>query len=170
MSKIKKMAMGALLIAMDIIFTRFLAVEIPAIERISLQFLAHALSGLFLGPVWAMVTVVLGDILGMLINSSSGAFFIGFTISAALKGLLYGLFLYKGKLSYLKTLLSVAAVSLGIDLALNSLWMSVYYGKGYFAVFVAKLPIRLVYIPVAALVIYLVGKGLKKALKYDKTK
>ena len=165
MKNLKKLVLASLFIALDIIFTRFFSVMIPGVERISLQFLPHALSGLFLGPVWAVATLVMGDILGMLINSAGEAYFFGFMLSAAVRGLIYGLILYKHPIKYSRTIISVAVVSVVVDLGLNPIWMSMLYGKGFIVTLIAKLPIRAVFIPAAAAIIYFVAKGVARAVK-----
>ena len=164
MKNLKKLVLASLFIALDIIFTRFFSVMIPGVERISLQFLPHALSGFFLGPVWAVATLVMGDILGMVINSAGEPYFLGFMLSAALRGLIYGLILYKRPMKYYRAVIAVSVVSIVVDLGLNPLWMSMMYGKGFWVTLVAKLPIRAVFIPLASAVIYFVAKGVVRAV------
>ena len=164
MLPLKKMVLASLFIALDIIFTRFFSVMIPGVERISLQFLPNALSGLFLGPIWSVAVLVAGDVLGMVVNSAGAAYFPGFMLSAALRGLIYGLVLYKRKLKYTRTLVAVAIVSVVVDIGVNPIWMSMLYGKGYLATLVAKLPIRAVFIPTASAIIYFVAKGVIRAV------
>ena len=161
---LKKLVLASLFIALDIIFTRFFSVMIPGVERISLQFLPNALSGFFLGPIWSVAVLIAGDTLGMVINSAGAAYFPGFTLSAALRGLIYGLVLYNHKLKYTRTLVAVAIVSVVVDIGLNPVWMSMLYGKGYLATLVAKLPIRAVFIPAASAIVYFVAKGVIKAV------
>lgn len=170
MGRLKKLILASLFIALDIIFTRFFSIMVPGVERISLQFLPNALSGLFLGPVWSVAVLIAGDILGMLINSAGAAYFPGFMLSAALRGFIYGIILYKHKPSYLRTIISVAAVSIVVDIGLNPVWMSMLYGKGYLATLIAKLPIRAVFIPAASAIVYFVAKGVVHAVGAPKNK
>ena len=79
----------ALLIALDIILTRFLSINTQFL-RISLGMIPVALAGVIFGPVWGGVCGAAGDLLGMLIFPS-GAYFPGFTLTAALTGIIYGL-------------------------------------------------------------------------------
>ena len=140
------------------------------VDRISLQFLSHTLSGLFLGPIWAVATAVVGDILGMLINSAGATFTFGLTLSAAVRGLIYGLMLYKKPIKYWRTFLAVSVVTVVVDIGLNPIWMSMLYGNGYVATLLVKLPIRAVFIPIAATVLYFVAKGVTRAVKVPSKK
>ncbi|MDO5444076.1 MAG: folate family ECF transporter S component [Eubacteriales bacterium] len=92
-SDIKKTAVSGLLIALDVLFTRVLAINTP-VMKIGLGFLAVALCGALYGPVWAAVCGALGDFLGSLIFPT-GAYFPGFTLTAAITGLIFGFLLKK---------------------------------------------------------------------------
>ena len=164
MKHLKKLVLASLFVALDIIFTRFFSVMIPGVERISLQFLPHALSGYFLGPLWSVATLAVGDILGMLINSAGETFFPGFLLSAVVRGVIYGVILYKRPLKYPRTLVAVALVSVIVDLGLNPIWIAILYGKGFWVTLIAKLLIRAVFIPLAAAIIYFVAKGVVRAV------
>ena len=83
----------AFLVALEIIFTRFLSINLP-IARIGFGFLPVAITAIMFGPIWAALCYTVGDLLGMMIFPT-GQFFPGFTLSAFITGLLYGILLYK---------------------------------------------------------------------------
>ena len=89
----KKLAVSALLIALDVILTRLLAINTP-VMKIGLGFAAVALCALLYGPWWAAVVAALADILGSTLFPT-GAYFPGFTLTAACTGAIFGLCLYK---------------------------------------------------------------------------
>ena len=68
----------------------------------------------------------------------TGPFNPGFTLSAMVNGLIYGLVLYERPFSWKRTLLAQALVVLITNLCLNTLWLQLYYGKAFFAI----LPLR----------------------------
>ena len=92
-NNVRKLVEISLLIALEIILTRFCSIN-TAILRIGFGFLPIAIIGMMYGPVSAGLAYVIGDILGMMIFPS-GSFFPGFTLTAALTGAPYGVFLYK---------------------------------------------------------------------------
>lgn len=126
------------LIALEIILTRFLSINLP-IVRIGFGFLPVALSGILFGPLWAGFGYVVGDILGMLIFPS-GAYFPGFTLSAFLTGILYGLFFYNKEITFKRSFAASLTVLTLITVCLNTLWLSIMLGKGVYAL----LPPRLI--------------------------
>jgi len=139
-----------MLIALDIIFTRFLSWTPGGLSRISLQFLPDAMMGALLGPVWAGLGCAAADVLGMLINSQGLAYTPLFTLSALVRGLLYGLLLTRvrggtGK----KTFFGLFAVSVVVDLGMNPVWLCLYYGNlVYKTVLATKVLSELIFFPV----------------------
>ena len=90
----KRVALAGVFIALSIIFTRFLSHTFPIAGmpalRLSFGDLPLIISGITLGPVYGAFTGVLADLLGYPLNPL-GAYFPGFTLSAALSGFLPGL-------------------------------------------------------------------------------
>ena len=80
----KKIAISAMLIAFDVIFTRVLALNMP-LTKIGLGFAAVMVCGMLYGPGWAALCAGLGDLVGSLLFPT-GAYFPGFTVTAAIGG------------------------------------------------------------------------------------
>ncbi len=166
MSRVKKLALAGLFVAMDIVFARFLYFYMPPglnTVRISPQFLAHALVGWLLGPLWAAGSAVAGDLLGMLINSGGLSIHLGYTLSAVLTGLIYGFTLYRRPVKWWRALLAVSAVVLPVSLLLGSLWMSQIRNLPAHVLIIEALPWRLLTIPIYSALLFLVQKGLYRA-------
>ena len=158
---------SALLIALDVIFTRFLRWEIYPYDRYSLQFLSHGLSGILFGPIIALVNCVAGDLVGMLLNSGGLSLYLPVTANCALRGVLYGLLLWKKPASLVRILIAVALVTVLCDLLINSWIMSGFYGLPYWTIFVTKLPLRIASIPLYSFVLWFVWYRLGKTHMFD---
>ena len=78
-------------VALDVLLTRVLAFNTP-VMKIGLGFVAIAVCGAVYGPVAGAICGALGDIIGSLLFPT-GAYFPGFTLTAALTGLIFGLLL-----------------------------------------------------------------------------
>ncbi len=133
-----KIVVAGLLLAMEIVLTRFLSINTP-ILRLGFGFLPIAILAILYGPIWAGVTYAIGDIIGATLFPS-GAFFPGFTASAMLTGLIFGVVLYKHDITWKRSLLASFIVVIFIDLLLNTFWLSILMGKAY----VALLPTRII--------------------------
>ena len=120
----------AFLIALEIILTRFLSFQLP-IARIGFGFLPVAMTAIMFGPVWAGLCYMVGDLLGMMLFPTAG-YFPGFTLSAVLTGILYGLFLHNKEISYARCFFTAFIVLGCITLGLNTFWLHLITGKGFF--------------------------------------
>ena len=122
---LRRLTVSALLIALDVVFTRVLAINTP-LMKIGLGFAAVALSAMLYGPLWAALTAALGDLIGALLFPT-GAYFPGFTLTAALTGLLFGLFLYRREKSWLRAFFAALANCFLVTLVLNTLMIAVFF-------------------------------------------
>ena len=92
-NSVKKLVEISLLIALEVILTRFCSIN-TATLRIGFGFLPIAIIAMMYGPLSAGVAYALGDLLGMMIFPN-GSYFPGFTLTAFLTGVIYGLVLYR---------------------------------------------------------------------------
>jgi ECF transporter S component (folate family) len=149
MPKVKKVVLAGLLLAVLIVFTRFIAIETP-VFRISLGFIPFILGGWLLGPIWTAVIGISGDILGMLLMPK-GSFFPGFTFNAMLEGLLYGLFLINkpvDKRFFLRLALSILTVHVVVQLGFNTLWLAIMLKKAFVPLMLARAVANIIRFPV----------------------
>jgi len=115
----------SLLISAQIVLTRFLSISLPFV-RISFVFLPIAICGLIHGPAWSGLAAAMADFIGfILFSSGNGPFFPGFTLSAALTGIVFGFCLTQKEKVWLHTVLAVLINCLFISLVLNTYWVSI---------------------------------------------
>ncbi len=116
-----------LLVSINIVLTRFLGFMIMGNTiRISFGSVPIMLAGILFGPLAGTITGIASDLIGVMLNSMGGGYFPGFTISAALVGLIPGLLFLKYKrdnFSMLKIILSVLIVGIFVHLFLNTSWV-----------------------------------------------
>ncbi len=128
----------ALLTAMQIVIARILVIPLSESLRISFSFIPVVIAARRFG-VWGAVTVYgLGDFIGAVAFPTTGAYFPGFTLTAMVSGLIYGLLLGK-KTSNLRIVLSVVLSQLLCTVLMNSYWISTLYGAPFTATAVSRL-------------------------------
>ncbi len=154
--KLRVLIQVALLIALEIVLSRFLSIATP-IMKIGFGFVPIAICGMMFGPVWAGVAGAAADIIGATLFPI-GAFFPGFTLSAALTGIVFGLFLYKKKGGWPQLVAAVAINCLGISLLLNTFWLTILVGKGFMALLPTRILQNMIMIPVQFMVLRLLQK------------
>ena len=143
------------LIAMEVILSRFLSINAPSV-KIGFAFVPCALCAVLFGLAPTVILEVLADLLGATLFPS-GSFFPGFTLTAALRGLSYGLLLGK-KQTPARILLVVLFNQLVLGLCVNTLWISILYGSPYWGLVGLRLAQCLPLIPVEFVVITAIAK------------
>ena len=133
----KMLAVMSLLVALEVIIARFGTIRPTNSLKLSLDFIPVVVSAILFGPVPAMIISILADILGAFLFPV-GPFFPGFTVTAALTGLLYGLLLYKDQ-SLPRVVLAVVLQQGILSLLLNTFWLKVLYGLPYLPTLVGRL-------------------------------
>ena len=110
-----------LLIALQIILTRFF----PTFQtiRIDFAFVPIAICSMLYGPIKAGGAAALGDIIGVILYPSPFPYFPGFTFSAFLSGMIFGLFLYRKPKSTLRIAMPVVIIFIVKTLGLDTLWI-----------------------------------------------
>jgi len=169
MSKLKKIILSAMLLAILIVFSRFISIK-TQILVISISFIPIMMSGVWLGPKYSTIIALLGDLLGALLFPF-GEYFPGFTVSAALSGLIYGLFLYnKGRELTTKSLIirltiSSLIVLIAINIFLTSFWIHMLYGQAYIAVMAGRVITQIIMLPIQIATIYALEKFTRPYIK-----
>lgn len=147
----RKLAISAMLITLDVLFTRMIAINTP-VMKVGFGFAAVAISGLLYGPLWAMLTAALGDFVGSMLFPV-GPFFPGFTITAALTGLIFGFLLYKKQGSLWRPVLASLLNCLFITLVANTALIAYISGAEFGPLFVTRIVQFLIMFPVQSVVL-----------------
>lgn len=162
-TSIRTLTTCAMLVAIEVILSRFLSIPTP-IDKIGFDFAPMALAGMLFGPLWGCLVGVAADFIGAQLFPT-GAYFFGFTLTAGLSGLTYGLLLhrrgggfYEGRALRWRTVLAVAIVIMGLQTVLNTYWLSILYSKGYLYYLVSRMPSHLMMLVVQ----YITIRGLSK--------
>lgn len=153
----KMLVTAAVLIALNVVLSRFLSINAWNI-KIGFTFVSIFVAGYFYGPFFSVIVAVIGDIVGALLFPS-GAFFPGFTVTALLTGLLFGLMLYK-KQTPSRIIITVLINQLVLGLIVNTYWLSILYGTTFGAVVVTRIVQCLIMMPVEFVTISLLMKKL----------
>lgn len=133
------------LIAINVVLSRFVSIQAWNL-RIGFGFLPVVIAAIMLGPIKAGIVAAMADVLGATLFPA-GTFFPGFTLTAFLIGVVYGIFLYK-KQSKWKVFIAVGIHQCILSLFLNTLWISILYGSPYWPLFATRLMQTAILIPV----------------------
>ena len=176
------MTVTAMMTALAMVLERFLSIKTEG-WKISFGFVPIVLVAILFGPVYAAISYGLTDLIGAILFPF-GPYFPGFTACAALMGILYGVFLYRGyenlyensgkKFLQPRVLIPSFINSLLIGLLINTIWVSILYGsRTYWGWFIYRLPQYAVLVPLHLVIIPLllpVCRELSKRIPFDSEK
>jgi ECF transporter S component (folate family) len=163
--RVRSLTMVAMLTALHLALNG-VAVQLHPELRVGFGFLASAMVGLLYGPVPAMLSGAASDVLGFLLFPKTGdPYFPGFTLTAALAGLIYGLCLYHmQKPKIYRLVLAKGLVNLLCNVGLNSIWLAMLRGPASWV----QLPVRLykngLLLPIEVLLLFVVADALRRVV------
>lgn len=161
-SRSLKIVLVAILIASEIVLARFLAIRTPIIS-IGFSFVPLMLAGMILGWKYSTFVAVVADLIGAILFPS-GAFFIGYTLTAALTGFLAGALLYrpdgiKVDRHFMIRLVIYVLVSTGVlHGGLNTLWIMLTTGGASNIIVPVRIAKQLIMAPIEFLTILALAK------------
>lgn len=162
---IKNLVLLALLIALNVILSRFLKIPLSSFARITFGFVAIALMGTLFGPWYAALGAGLADIIGFLLFPSGEPFFIGFTLTAMVLGIIYGVLFYQKKSSLPRIILAQILVFVICNALLNTLWLSILTGKAFLVILGPRLLKNIITLPIDCFILFIMFKYLWGTLK-----
>lgn len=153
-----------ILLAFSIVLC-FFTVPLTPSSRISLTFLATALLGMLYGPAAGALAAGMGDILAFIVKPG-GSFFFGFTLTAMVSAMIYGLLFYKaGKYIIPRIIVSKTLVTLFANCILNTIWLSMMMGnKNFVALLIPRLIKNICILPIEIVLLYIVIVAVQKLL------
>lgn len=154
-NKTHMLVIMAALIAIQIVLSRVFSINAWNI-KIGFGFVPIVMAGILFGPVPAAAVGALSDFLGAVLLPI-GPYFPGFTLTAALTGMVYGLLLHE-KQSGLRILGAEAVVQFVLSLLINTFWISLLYGSPFGPLFQTRVVQCAILAPVEFVVIDVLAK------------
>lgn len=100
------------------------------------------------------------DLLKYLVKPT-GPFFPGFTLNAALAGVLYGMMLYKKKVSFIRILTAEFVVSMICNVLITTFFLDLLYGNGFFVLLPIRFLKNIIMWPINTFLFYSIAKTLE---------
>ena len=97
--------------------------------------------------------------------SGDGDFFIGFTITAMVGAIIYGVFTYNKPVRLWRVVAAQALVKLICNIVLNTLWLNLLYGKAIAAILPGRLISNAIMLPIDVFIMYVMLQVVSKVVK-----
>lgn len=133
---------------------------------LGIGYLVFSVIAMLYGPIVGTSIGLCSDIIGYIVKPN-GVFFLGYTLSAMLSGFVYGLCLYRTRISFMKCLFARIFVNLFVNTILGTLWWWIINDHSFsFSSYLLtmELPKNLVYLLPQSALMYFVIKCLSKPL------
>ena len=154
----KDLVLLSILIALNVVLSRLLSISAWNF-KIGLTFLSIYIASYFYGWLGGLIVGGLGDLIGSLLFPI-GAYFPGFTITAALSGVAFGLIINKSD-KLLRITLACFCYEVIFSLLINSFFISYLYNNLYSAILLSRIPQCIIMIFVEIIVIKLLATRMK---------
>ncbi len=161
-NEVVRLVICGMLVALDVVLTRIGSVNLWD-RRIGFSFVAVALAAYLYGPLGGALVHGLADAIGAILFPT-GAYFPGFTLTAAAIGAIFGLCFYRNTRLW-RLAIGVVAAQLVCSIALNTLWISLTNHTPFVALLPGRLLQAAVMTPVQLIVVPLILKAFERAGK-----
>lgn len=157
---LKKLVQVGVMVAVEVVLSRFLSISTPTL-KIGFGFVPVAVVAMMYGPLWAGAGAALADFIGAVLFPTAG-YFPGFTLTAALTGVVFGLFLWQRptappqRVGIARILIACAIVCFGLNFGLDTLWLRIITGTDYLLLLPTRVLKPVIMFPIEVLLVWLV--------------
>lgn len=124
-----QIALLGIILGLRIAISFLPAIKIGPYVEMGFGFIGAAFSGILFGPWYAMIIGILNDVITAQMNGYP--FFFGYTISAALGGLIYGFGFWRKDINLKRVFCIILIITLVVNLGLGSIWVRMMTGKAW---------------------------------------
>ena len=137
-TRVRGVVLAGVFTALTILFTRVFAIQTPLVH-FGFGFLSLGIYAAIAGPWRAAAVAVLADFVGVNLLGT-GAYFPGFSVSAAVTGALYGLAFHQKKITLPRVAVTFFLVAVLVGVLLNTFWLTLLMEKGAIPILLARVP------------------------------
>lgn len=161
----KNMVLCGLMAALAVVLGMVASIDIGPYIRIGFSGLPNRIVECLFGPAVGCLFGGMLDILKYVLKPS-GPFFFGFTFNVMVAGLIYGMLLYQKPVTVKRIVAAEFLAKLLVNCLLNTLWISMLYGKGFFALLPLRALKNVIMLPIDSCILYFTLVYVKRMMKY----
>lgn len=153
-----------LMAAIAVILSYTTTIPIGPYIKIGFSGIPNRVVEMLFGPI---VGGIFGGILDIIryVVKPTGPFFIGFTISEILSGVIYGALLYKKPVKLTRIAVVGFIEKAFVNCFVNTLWLSILYGKGFMILMPARVIKNLIMWPIDTMILFVILTYVTKFIK-----
>lgn len=159
----RTMVFFGLMAAIAVVLSYTTTIDIGPYLKVGFYEIPNRIIEFIFGPIIGGAFGGVLDILKYIIKPT-GPFIIGFTISELLSGVIYGAFWYKKPRKIWRIVTADFIVKLVINCGLNTLWLSMLYGKAFFVLLPARMLKNLIMWPIDSIILIILFVYVEKII------
>ena len=149
----KNLVLCGLMAALAVVLSMVASIDVGPYIRIGFSGIPNRIVECLFGPVAGCLFGGALDILKYALKPS-GPFFFGFTLNVMLAGLIYGTILYQKPVTVKRIVAAEFLAKLLVNCLLNTLWISMLYGKGFFVLLPMRLLKNVIMLPIDSTILF----------------
>ncbi|MCY6484631.1 folate family ECF transporter S component [Clostridium aestuarii] len=149
-NRTKRIVYSGVIICIGIIANCFFTIKLP-ILKMGFGFVPSMLAAIVFGPLMGALINGTIDFISSIIFPV-GPYFPGFTMSASIAGIIYGMFLYEKDINSKSLLKAIILKIIVINLIINTYWISLLTDKAFIVALIPRVSRDLIMIPVKLIV------------------
>lgn len=157
----RNMVLCGLLAALAVVLGMVASIDVGPYVRIGFSGIPNRVVDCLFGPVAGCLFGGALDVLKYVMKPT-GPYFFGFTFNAMLAGILYGAVLYRRPVTVKRILAAELLNKLLVNCVLNTLWISMLYGKGFFVLLPMRVLKNALMLPIDSMILYFSLNFVKK--------
>lgn len=157
----RNMVLCGLMAALAVVLGMVASIDLGPYIRIGFSGLPNRVVECLFGPVTGCLFGGMLDVLKYVLKPT-GPFFFGFTFNAMVAGLIYGTLLYRNPVTVKRVVAAEFLIKLLVNCLLNTLWISILYGKGFFAILPLRVLKNAIMLPIDSCILYFTLTYMKK--------
>ena len=161
--QVRNVVICGLMIALAIVLGSVATIHIGPYIKVGISGVPNRVIDMMFGPAVGAIFGAVVDVLKWMVNPD-GPFFPGFTVSAAMGGLIYGYAFYRHRITIPRVLIANLIVKIFVNVGLNSIWLNMLYNKAIIALLPSRIISNLVQLPVDTVLIFTVLTATRRML------
>lgn len=161
LSAVRTIVLCGLLAALAIVLGMIASIDVGPYIRVGFSGIPNRIVDYLFGPIAGTLFGGALDVLKYVLKPS-GPFFFGFTFNAMLAGFLYGSILYKKPVTLKRILAAEFLNKVVVNCLLNTLWISILYGKGFFVLLPMRIVKNAIMLPIDSMILFFALTAVKK--------
>ncbi|MCI8374111.1 MAG: folate family ECF transporter S component [Lachnospiraceae bacterium] len=163
---VQGICLGGLFVSLYVVLSLF-NIRFSEILEFRLAFLSLAAAAFYGGPLMGMTVGIAGDVISFFVTPQSAPFFPGFTLTYALMGFLFGIFLYRTKITPGRALLG-GLTEFSLSCTLSTFWLHLMYGMDWQYLLTIRLIKNTIALGVYTILIYVFLNAFSRVLGASK--